>query len=1279
MYTGREKGYRVQAVPLQPAYFKDFVRRLSPEAVAWRSLSFTASRSVSLADTAYKSGKGWKQLRAIGRSIAELKHIDLSSAGPALKDLSLKQLSKALTGKPAERSQALLYAVQEGADKSQKKSAASRMEDWCTWARNSVEKGASAAQAYSKGPRLPTSDATTKSEGEGQMPVQGQQAVKLLLEAWLPRWSEGRRLQQDPLKWDTKGESLPPLTIEMLDRTLASYRDALGLGADKLHPRAILELPEDSRLRKLDLLHAWEADLLALKQFLTMVVFLDKPEGGFRPICLICCLLRVWSKMRQPIAKRWEADHAAEFFWGSATRSCERAGWVHNAFVAFSKHAGLEAITCFADLEKFYEHVAHQDLYDEAVATRFNLVLLRALCVLYSGYRAIAYQGAASDSFRVGGTIMAGCSCALALAKLLLFRSLRKVSMNNPIVHVRNVVDDVTVQACGPLRLVARQGGRAVSQLMQEFKKKRLPVSLKKTVFLASSEAVKRKISKYWTLDSAARRRHTRNLGTDATDGKRRRVATQAGRRQQALTRARRFLRLRAAGAQVQWAQRAGPTTSALWGPTVSGLPPTQLHQLRVSSTRAHGRLPKGANVGLRLRCFQGGAGRDPAILHAGQTGRAWALAVWEGFPHVALLERCLRGSASKLHGQTNPWRLASDPIDAYVLLIARLGWQIETPRYIVDDLGCKFDMLRLAPGSVEQLFRAGASRWSDRDSLTKSDLTGQWCAPVFWEALKPWLHRTRPQWSSHHQACLRALVSNTHWTQLRLWRHGLATVNKCCLCRAGEGTLWHRMYECPAWARLRSEHTTARLRRRAAVAAGAGLAVGECFARGLFPDPSPLFNEQLAQQSDEVHWVNRPASGYLTGVIFSDGSARFPQYAALRRAGWSLVQVDRFGKLVAAAFGPVPYKAAPVQQARDGEDYALHMASFLLLPPFEIYVDCAATVRCLQSPAEYSTGVSNDRAHLWAPFWANFTAEDFKAHKTKAHATAADVERGASTHWERTANAHADALAKKGAACHAVDKDALWLLLGLTEIVSGAVAWAGRLGIHMQEGQWRDAEELPNKIAEAQADAAAETEEPANGRIAVADATAESPDSAPTSAVCSALAPLRVNRHSLLMSPVEPCGNGYAIHCTSCGAYAWKRYKSLRVQCRNGADKHLLAQRGRIRTGLFPDASRADLRLGQATALTPEVAQAVLSKLGCEAKGRPKAESITVSTATPANQSMSSLKLLACFGVQEAEVPDIIAKVRADHVQRCRARSEDCSEQLLSEDDRSGEEYVSG
>ena len=80
-----------------------------------------------------------------------------------------------------------------------------------------------------------------------------------------------------------------------------------------------------------------------------------------------------------------------------------------------------------------------------------------------------------------------------------------------------------------------------------------------------------------------------------------------------------------------------------------------------------------------------------------------------------------------------------------------------------------------------------------------------------------------------------------------------------------------------------------------------------------------------------------------LSGTIFTDGSAVLTSYPDVQRAGWSLVKTDRFGNCVAACWGPVPLAMAPRQEARDGEDYAFHMAGLLCTGRCSFFTDCRA------------------------------------------------------------------------------------------------------------------------------------------------------------------------------------------------------------------------------------------------------------------------------------------------------------------------------------------------
>ena len=74
------------------------------------------------------------------------------------------------------------------------------------------------------------------------------------------------------------------------------------------------------------------------------------------------------------------------------------------------------------------------------------------------------------------------------------------------------------------------------------------------------------------------------------------------------------------------------------------------------------------------------------------------------------------------------------------------------------------------------------------------------------------------------------------------------------------------------------------------------GFDEGERFARGIFPSPELVFPVPTDPQ-DVILWHNRPEAGLLTGTLFLDGSALWASAPFLARAGWSIVQVDRFGQ----------------------------------------------------------------------------------------------------------------------------------------------------------------------------------------------------------------------------------------------------------------------------------------------------------------------------------------------------------------------------------------------
>eukprot|EP00959_Pyramimonas_sp_CCMP1952_P162650 3400648-Pyramimonas_sp.AAC.1 len=96
------------------------------------------------------------------------------------------------------------------------------------------------------------------------------------------------------------------------------------------------------------------------------------------------------------------------------------------------------------------------------------------------------YGGAISSAYLANAAAVAGCSGATILAKLLLLRPLLLTQQGRPNLCMRNVVDDVALQACGRPAQVARVLAGAVGQLFSRFKELHLPVNIKKTKYMCT-------------------------------------------------------------------------------------------------------------------------------------------------------------------------------------------------------------------------------------------------------------------------------------------------------------------------------------------------------------------------------------------------------------------------------------------------------------------------------------------------------------------------------------------------------------------------------------------------------------------------------------------------------------------------------------------------------------------------------------------------------------------------------------------------------------------------
>eukprot|EP00959_Pyramimonas_sp_CCMP1952_P121242 2535130-Pyramimonas_sp.AAC.1 len=89
--------------------------------------------------------------------------------------------------------------------------------------------------------------------------------------------------------------------------------------------------------------------------------------------------------------------------------------------------------------------VSHQELLCAARDIDFPLALLRPLHALRRGPRRAVYQQSVSDVINANGSIIAGCSCATGLAKLLTITTLRSIGVKCDLTRIKDLIDDISL------------------------------------------------------------------------------------------------------------------------------------------------------------------------------------------------------------------------------------------------------------------------------------------------------------------------------------------------------------------------------------------------------------------------------------------------------------------------------------------------------------------------------------------------------------------------------------------------------------------------------------------------------------------------------------------------------------------------------------------------------------------------------------------------------------------------------------------------------------------
>ena len=1031
-----------------------------------------------------------------------------------------------------------------------------------------VDVGGGEAYAMARG-------SEARAAGACGPPEVGAEAVARELQKWLPLWWQPHRVDEQArvaaaARALAKGAPMEGLAAQRLDEVLHTYGPRTGLGCDAVHPRAVLTLSPDLRARFIDVLSSWEASMVMPRGWAHKMVVLPKPGGeGTRVIGLTACPLRVWSRLRQPLAARWEQAHPDDAFWGTEGRACERGAWVHSVCRDAARGANVELASTFLDLAKFYEMVGHGIFLREAQAVGFDLHPTACLIGSWGGLRFLELEGAASGPLCCHGSVLAGCSATTSVAKVLVLRLIRTSRLWAPTLRVWNVVDDFAMFSAGPARAVLAAVGQGVKCFTRGLRELGLPLSQGKSKLLCSSVTLGQQILAAAQCEELCLASWARNVGVDVGARGRRFARTALARVKKAVGRGKSLAALRTCGARASKLVAASHNAAATWGCSVLGTQPRVLQAVRASAARAACGLAPGQHAGLKLRAA-GLAGLDPAARLLAEPIVAWATGIWTGVPGRPLQRLALAGARGE-GDRAASWRQASGVTQGLLLTLRVLGWSVANEGKFVSHRGEVLDLARVSPAYVRARVVEAVTHWTERGPVG-----GFLDATIDWRATAGLGRGAMARgWSALLRAAYLVNASSHGWP-CTSYNGARAT---CLLCGEASGG-FHLAYHCPALAAKRHHATSERLR-----ACAARLIDGEsreAFARGLFPDAACLAPPGHTEATAAVVWTGTAPNGALTGRVYTDGSAVGVR-AGLPRAGFAAVMVDLDGWPIASIHGPVPVDVCPGQTVADAEDYALAQLATYGMAPMTIHVDRAQTVAAAQGAEGAALGPSSVRAHLWSRYFSAYGGDAaVSVVKTLAHASWEDVHAHRTSEQAKRGNDRADQLAKEGAAMHGVTAHHLEEVAAARRLVREAARWGAEVRLAARcYATLQGAKPTPRGRAAAVGGLvvgrrpAAPGGEPGHGLQWAASEGDDSDGDRPLG-------------HHIGMARVHDAqgrAQGSLAFCWVCGAYFWKKVGVLSRKC---AGKVIRGHVPRIKRGQFPDGNHPGWRVGEVRPPTP-------------------------------------------------------------------------------------------
>ena len=531
-------------------------------------------------------------------------------------------------------------------------------------------------------------------------PLSSQAEVDAEANKWAAEWNVGGK--PPFMSWpDAEGMGeLQHMAVDMVRKAAYTFPITTGLGWDKLHPRALLRLP-DSALEALvriflivELLGDWPEAIGII-----LVVLIPKPDGGRRPIGLLPSLIRLWMRIRLDVISNWQGDHERDYFYAGPRKGAAVAAWKQAARAEFAAETpGLAYANALLDQVKCFEHIPHGWLVMQAKKYSYPLHVLRASLASYRLLRVIMVEGICSEGMLALQGITAGSGHAVIELRLLMLQWLDETVALYHIIVITVYIDDTSLEASGSPGMVEDAVVGATNYLANALTTIGLKFSPTKNAILATDSGLASAIARRLPKLTMALPKGAKSLGGALGAGRRRNAQVAAKRLKNFKARKPHFKKLRraAGAARTALVLRTGGTAALTYGQANMGISNSMLQSQRSATAAAYAR---GGHGDLDLSLIMADASlkgmADPAFqAHMSPIGM-WAEAVWGAWMPSMALQRMVVFAISNLKHLVSVWNRVRGPAAAFVASAWRLGWKVQSYRMVIIDDGTLLDFLR--------------------------------------------------------------------------------------------------------------------------------------------------------------------------------------------------------------------------------------------------------------------------------------------------------------------------------------------------------------------------------------------------------------------------------------------------------------------------------------------------------------------------------------------------------------------------------------------------------